>query len=140
MKKIFGLVYLLFILISSCYGVESIALQGKWRFALDPFDKGLLEKWYAKELNDTILLPGSLQERGYGFNIGDATKWTGSVVDSSWYKSPDYKVYHQEGNIKVPFWLNPDKHYVGVAWYQKEVEIPESWQGYPVEIMLERTH
>ena len=31
------------------------------------------------------------------------------------------------GNIKVPFWLQPTKYYKGAAWYQKEVDIPASW-------------
>ena len=35
----------------------------------------------------------------------------------------------QPGNIKIPFWLEPVKYYKGVAWYQKDVEIPENWTG-----------
>lgn len=115
------------------------SLQGKWRFALDPNDLGLTEQWYNKSLNDTIHLPGSLQEQGYGDNVGIETPWTGQIVDRSWYDAPQYEKFRQPGNIKVPFWLNPDKHYVGVAWYQKEVEIPASWNGRPVELELERT-
>ena len=37
--------------------------------------------------------------------------------------------YRKEGNIKFPFFLTPDKHYVGAAWYQKEVNIPADWKG-----------
>ena len=116
------------------------SLQGKWLFALDPNDIGLTEQWYNKSLNDTIHLPGSLQEQGYGDNVGIETPWTGQIVDRSWYDAPQYEKFRQPGNIKVPFWLNPDKHYVGVAWYQKEVEIPASWNGRPIELELERTH
>ncbi|WP_304250907.1 sugar-binding domain-containing protein [Parabacteroides gordonii] len=116
------------------------SLEGQWRFALDPGDKGVKEQWYNQSLSDTIHLPGSLQEQGYGYDVGLETAWTGHVVDKSWYNSPDYEKFRQPGNMKVPFWLNPDKHYVGVAWYQKEIDIPASWKNCPVELELERTH
>lgn len=60
--------------------------------------------------------------------------------DKSWYVAKEYEKYREPGNIKVPFWLNPDKHYVGVAWYQKEIEIPEAWTGKRIFFELERTH
>lgn len=137
--------YLLFLLpflaLAACRQADNTqSLQGEWGFALDPKDKGLTEQWYAQPLSSTIQLPGSLQEQGYGNDVGIETPWTGQIVDKSWYNDPQYEKFRQPGNIKVPFWLNPDKHYVGVAWYQKEVEIPESWSDRPVELKLERTH
>lgn len=116
------------------------SLNGRWLFALDPEDKGIVEQWFNRTLTDTINLPGSLQEQGYGYDVDQNTDWTGWVVDKSWYNAPEYEKYRQAGNIKVPFWLNPDKHYVGAAWYQKEIEIPESWADGVVELELERTH
>ena len=89
---------------------------------------------------ETLYLPGSLQEQGKGEDIGLDTKWTGQIVDSSWYKAPEYAAYRKPGNIKVPFWLNPDKHYTGAAWYQREVNIPAEWENRPIELELERTH
>lgn len=101
-----------------------VSLDGKWSFALDPDDAGLTAGWQTKTFADTVVLPGSLQEQGFGYDVGLGTKWTGQVVDSSWYYAPQYEKYRQAGQMKVPFWLNPDKHYVGVAWYQKEVVVP----------------
>ena len=40
----------------------------------------------------------------------------------------------------MPFWLQPVKHYVGAAWYQREVEIPAAWQGRRLVLTLERPH
>lgn len=117
-----------------------VSLTGEWKFALDPDDKGISEQWQSKELTDIIRLPGSLQEQGYGENVSVDTKWTGQVVDSSWYTSPMYAKYREPGNVKVPFWLNPDKHYVGAAWYQKQIEIPAGWEQKTVMLELERTH
>jgi hypothetical protein len=119
---------------------KTIDLSGKWSFALDPNDVGINEQWYAKPLSGTIQLPGSLQEQGYGEDVGVQTQWTGQIVDNSWFKADEYEPYRQAGNIKIPFWLQPDKHYVGVAWYQREVDVPASWKGQYIELELERTH
>lgn len=131
------------LLLSSCRErkPESISLAGEWVFALDPEDKGINEQWYTTQtLTDRISLPGSLQEQGYGENVSINTRWTGQIVDSSWYYAPEYAPYRKEGNIKVPFWLNPDKWYVGAAWYGKKVVIPEGWENTPVLLELERAH
>lgn len=140
MKK-YLLILLSFLALTACRQADNKqSLQGEWRFALDRNDRGLAEQWYTRSLTDTIHLPGSLQEQGYGDEVGIETSWTGQIVDKSWYDSPLYEKFRQPGNIKVPFWLNPDRHYVGVAWYQKEIDIPASWNGSPVQLELERTH
>ena len=140
MKK-YLFVLLSFLTLVACRQVDNTqSLQGEWLFALDPDDRGLTEQWYNRYLNETIQLPGSLQEQGYGNDVGIETAWTGQVVDKSWYNAPQYEKFRQPGNMKVPFWLNPEKHYVGVAWYQKEIDIPQSWANQPVELELERTH
>ena len=131
----------LLLLFFSCKEPGSeLSLAGEWRFALDPQDVGIKQEWQKQVLGETLRLPGSLQEQGKGEDVGLNTQWTGQIVDSSWYKAPAYAEYRKEGNIKVPFWLNPDKHYVGVAWYQKEVNIPAGWENRPVVLELERTH
>ncbi|WP_293670250.1 sugar-binding domain-containing protein [uncultured Parabacteroides sp.] len=127
-------------LMSCRKGPAELSLAGEWQFALDPEDAGIGQEWQNKELGDMVRLPGSLQEQGKGEDVSLDTKWTGQIVDSSWYKAPEYARYRQAGNIKVPFWLNPDKHYVGVAWYQKKVNVPSGWENRPVVLELERTH
>ena len=143
MKKI--VFYMLFLLVViglySCQpSASDIDLAGEWAFAIDPGDVGQKEQWYGKPLKEKISLPGSLQEQGYGNDVGVDTKWTGQIVDRSWFDAPEYEPYRQPGNIKVPFWLQPDKHYVGVAWYQREVDVPLSWKGKYIALELERTH
>ena len=125
---------------SSCVEQKLIDLSGEWAFALDPNDIGITEQWYNRSLQDRISLPGSLQERGFGNDVDTATLWTGQIVDRSWFVAPEYEKYRQKGNIKVPFWLQPDKHYVGVAWYQRTIDLPSSWKGKHIELELERTH
>jgi hypothetical protein len=51
-----------------------------------------------------------------------------------------YQLCQVPGNLKISFWLQPVKHYVGVAWYKKTVEIPRDWSNQHVELFLERCH
>ena len=117
-----------------------VSLAGEWGFQLDPKDVGEEDKWFDKDLPLRIKLPGSTVEGGFGDDISVETEWTGDIVDRSWYTEKRYEKYRQPGNVKVPFWLTPLKHYVGAAWYQKTVDIPESWRGKRVILFLERAH
>ena len=115
-------------------------LSGAWAFELDPDDRGLAEAWHTRPLRDSLQLPGSLQAQGFGEEISVATEWTGSIFDRSWFTEPRYERYRQPGNVKVPFWLQPDRHYQGAAWYQHAFETPADWQGRRVTLTLERPH
>ncbi len=119
---------------------EGISLAGPWRCRLDKGDVGQAEKWFERDLPGTIVLPGSLTENGYGDEIKIDTPWTGSIIDKGYFTDPRYEKYRQPGNIKVPFWLTPLKYYVGPAWYQKDIEVPEGWKGKRVVLSLERCH
>jgi hypothetical protein len=91
---------------------QTISLEGNWRFKLDPKDKGTSEQWHSKTLSDEISLPGSCEEQGYGVK-----------------------------NIKADMErLTRDVAYEGKAWYQKDFEVPASWNGKHVELFLERCH
>ncbi|HSC55258.1 MAG TPA: glycoside hydrolase family 2 TIM barrel-domain containing protein [Phnomibacter sp.] len=117
-----------------------IDLSGKWYFQIDSLDKGENDQWYNKKLANEITLPGSLTTNGFGNDISVNTPWTGSIFDSSWFFKPEYAKYRHKGNIKVPFWLQPVKYYVGAAWFQKSITIPSSWEGQHIELFIERSH
>src|SRR5690606_24081455 len=68
------------------------------------------------------------------------TKWTGDIRDGSWFTDPLYEPYRQPGNIKVPFWLQPERHYVRAAWYQRDIHVPRDWAGKRVVLSLTRPH
>lgn len=110
-------------------GTDSIDLAGEWRFTTDStvWDK-------------TIQLPGSMTSNGLGDDITVGTPWTGQVVDSSFFKSDSYAKYRADGNIKIPFWLQPEKYYKGAAWYSRDVEVPSDWEGQDLTLVLERPH
>ena len=143
MKSIKLLISTLILLSVACQKPEThnrIDLSGTWQFAVDPSDMGITEKWFIRTLKDTLHLPGSMTSNGKGDDITLSTPWTGQIVDSSFFKNPEYAVYREPGKIKIPFWLQPLKYFKGAAWYQKEVNIPEEWNGKSVELFLERCH
>ncbi|MGA2501315.1 MAG: discoidin domain-containing protein, partial [Tepidisphaeraceae bacterium] len=119
---------------------EPVSLAGKWRFALDRQDAGIAEKWFAKSLEQQITLPGSLQNQGFGDTPSPDTKWTASLDEREWRADPRAQKYLKPDNFKMPWWLQPEKHYVGVAWYQRNIEIPADWAGKRVLLTLERPH
>jgi hypothetical protein len=117
-----------------------LALSGQWRFALDPNDLGQTENWPAKSLPNRIALPGILQAQGYGNDISSNTPWVLSLYDRLWYLRDDYRRYTALGHVKVPFLCQPPKHYLGPAWYQRDLDIPADWQYRRAILFLERPH
>ncbi|WP_207424365.1 exo-beta-1,4-galactosidase [Desertivirga brevis] len=134
------ILFIAFIAFTAFKGDETISLSGKWKFQADPNGKGIAEKWFLKSLAEEVKLPGSMAENLKGDEITLKTKWTGSIYDSSFYFNPRLEKYRQPGNIHIPFWLTPQKYYVGAAWYQKELNIPSAWKGKRVVLHLERSH
>lgn len=122
-------------------GVQSLA--GEWSFALDRYDVGAGdEAWYKADLAATtrISLPGILQTQGYGDDIEATTQFVAALPrDMAWYKLPQYAPYTQPGHVEVPYLSQPIKHYLGVAWYQREITIPDAWNGKRAALFLERT-
>lgn len=119
---------------------DSISLAGQWRFELDRQDAGISNGWCERVLPDQIHLPGSLPAQGIGDDISTNTPWMGDVKQSPWYWAPEYAKYRRPGNVKVPFWLQPNKYYSGVAWYQRDFHVPGSWKSKRVVLSLERPH
>jgi hypothetical protein len=140
MKPYVLLLSCLLFFIQTCLGDTSLSLAGKWHFALDRADTGIGEHWFERALPDTFKLPGSLPERGIGDEVALDTKWIGGIVDRSFFDAPKFAPYRQPGQVKVPFWLQPERYYAGVAWFQRDFEVPAQWQGRRVVLFLERPH
>ena len=109
---------------------ETINLAGDWELSLGD----------SLHYNDYVMLPGSLLTNGKGDPVSVKTQWTGSLYDSSYYFNPYMEKYRVEGNMKFPFFLTPETHYVGYAWYKKSVYVPSSWKNRRVVLFLERPH
>ncbi|MCX6322517.1 MAG: hypothetical protein NTX93_12065 [Bacteroidia bacterium] len=91
---------------------ETMLLNGSWQFALDTARIGIAEKWYARTLSDSVKLPGTLDENKKGI---------------------------PNTNRQETMRLSRELIYAGMAWYQKEVTIPENWNGQNIRLMMERT-
>jgi hypothetical protein len=122
---------------------QSIDLSGAWDFQIDREGKGTEEKWFLPDykLNDVITLPASMPQQLKGDDISVDTKWVGSLYDSSYFYNPYMAKYRQPGkDMKLQFFLTPDKHYVGKAWYKKIVRLPENEAVPMYTLYLERPH
>lgn len=124
---------------------EQLDLSGSWRLALDPLDQGQSQHWFEKTFVQELRLPGILSAQGFGDKASMRTPWTGDVQPSAdkqsvWLTDPQYKAYQTEDNFKIPFWPQPDRHYLGVAWYQRDFVLPESWTEKHLTLHLERVH
>ncbi len=130
MKRHFFLLMTLCMAVLQTVAQHSIDLSGTWDLALG-------EK---PRYTDHVTLPGSLLTNDKGDDVTVNTIWTGSTYDSSYYFNPYMEKYRVGGNVKFPFFLTPEKHYVGKAWYRKTVNIPSAWQAERVILFLERPH
>lgn len=122
---------------------QVIDMSGEWQFQLDPDNVGEKEGWQKNryKLSDKITLPASIIQQMKGNDISVNTKWVGSLYDSSYYHNPYMEKYRKPGkDMKLPFFLTPDKHYVGKAWYKKTVIVPKG-EIFPFyTLYLERPH
>lgn len=103
--------------LSSCKStVSQLPLAGKWDFSLDSTDVGASEGWATRDFSQTISLPGTTDDAGYGIPNKLAPALT----------KP--QVLH----------LTRKNSYIGPAWYCRDVEIPAGWKGKGIELKLER--
>ena len=111
LNKRFFLILIVIVLTSPfSYAKKVITLAGSWHVRLDT-DNDLIMKYSGRCKTEGIIeLPGSLAENGFGF------KTEGS----------DFGI------------LTPAYKYIGLAWYSREIEIPQGWKDKDVEIFLER--
>jgi len=97
--------------VSANDALPTLPLAGTWNFRLDAEGVGVAEKWFAVEFDDTVKLPGTTDENHKGIKKDE------QCIDRL---------------SRVWYWKGP-------AWYQRRVEIPESWDGKRITLLLERT-
>lgn len=106
---------------------------------MDPENVGADQQWYSRQLSDSIRLPGILQGQGFGNPVSKDTPWVLSLYDRNWHLRKDFKEYAEGDEVWVPFLSQPPRHYLGCAWYQRDIEIPADWKGRRAALVLERT-
>lgn len=121
----------------------SLSLAGRWSMRLDPNDVGLRNGWHRQTPEayaDSLQLPGSIQAQGFGNVPSERTQWTASLFDPQWFEKPAYVRASDEIPMRLPFFLLPEREYVGAAWFCRSIDLPTDWAGRRVELMLERPH
>jgi len=118
LQNLFSLIAGLMLFLTSCSDKQSgpvretILLDGTWRFAMDSSGMGIDKQWFAVTLNDSVKLPGTMDENKKGI----VNKNTGETMR-----------------------LSRELTYSGMAWYQKEINIPDKWDGKNIRLIMERT-
>jgi hypothetical protein len=110
------LVLVLGMTVSCTDHVKQIDLSGDWKFALDSADIGISDNWFNKELTGSVKLPGTLDDAG----IGTPNKLSPKLERPQILR------------------LTRKHSYVGPAWYQKKVTIPENWKDKNISLKLGR--
>ena len=87
-------------------------MDGTWRFAMDTSGIGIDKQWYTITLNDSVKLPGTMDENKKG------------IVNT---------------NTNETMRLSREFMYSGMAWYRKEINIPEKWDSKNIRLKMERT-
>jgi hypothetical protein len=95
---------------------EPLDLSGDWRLALDAGDTGLAAGPEGWVFNDKIRLPNSLTMAGKGEPLNHEAKLDKETLAN----------------------LHQRHSFVGPAWFQREVQIPDSWANRTVILELER--
>lgn len=125
---------------ASIRAARPISLEGYWNFEMDPTDAGEQQQWFNRNLRNGIRLPGILQHPYQGNAISIQTPWVLTQYDRFWYLRDDYKDYIEPGKVIVPFLSQPPRHYLGAAWYQRDVYITQQTAGRRIVLTLERPH
>ncbi len=90
---------------------ETVDLSGTWSFQIDPDNIGVKDKWFNNSFNDSVQLPGTTDENKKGILLDEQA---------------------DDRLSRVWFWED-------AVWYQKEIDVPESWTGKNAKLLLERT-
>ena len=130
MKRIFFACLLMVMGRVAGHAQATLSLAGAWDFSLSD----------STVFQDYVMLPGSMLTNGKGDIVTTRTQWTGSLYDSSYYFNPYMERYRQEGEMKFPFFLTPERHYVGAAWYHRAVYVPREWNYSDITLFIERPH
>lgn len=126
-------------------------LSGAWELWIQPEDAdrflwgsswkentGIPVRRLDRKPDGMVELPGILQDQGYGEVISRDTEWVSGLHDPFWYQREEY-LYGQEEGVSVPFLAQPPRHFLGKAWYEREITIAEDSEK-ETFLFIELTH
>ena len=129
-RLLIGLSFIIYHFAFISVAAQTLSIAGAWDLSLGD----------STAYNDYVFLPGSMLTNDKGDIITTKTQWTGSLYDSSFYFNPYMEKYRNDGEMKFPFFLTPNRHYTGHAWYRRNVYIPAAMKDQRITLFLERPH
>jgi Glycosyl hydrolases family 2, TIM barrel domain/Glycosyl hydrolases family 2, sugar binding domain len=113
---------------------QEIDLAGDWSVRLDETGVGEEQAWFTQPLDgQTIHLPGTLDQAGLGHPLDPETMtYDVPVLRTQWPSAEEITAADQAGH------LVREHLYLGQAWYQRLIDIPDNWRGKFLTLTLER--
>ena len=109
-----GLLWALALLVPAA-ARETISLDGTWKFATDGGQVGEAQSWFAPGASMAAMPLAGYAPRA------DGTIQVPGIWDQQGYGVDTEKIKH---------------HFVGFGWYKKSVDIPASWEGNDIFLIL----
>lgn len=99
--------------------MKTIDLSGSWRYQTDLENTGIQERYFEKQLSNTDFhLPGSTCDN----QVGEQQEYFSEMTRDT---------------VRAPL---ARYRYTGALWLQREMTVPEDWQGQTVRLFLERVN
>jgi len=115
------------------------SLSGPWRVKIDEADLGLRQRWFEGPIQNTsiVTLPGSLAQSGLGHRFDPKTGRYEDEFRPPYLKWPSagYTDAHRRDDLGV---LVAEHMTYGPAWFERTVEIPESYANRRLRLSFER--
>jgi len=136
MKRRIGVGLCLTVFMAAGVAGETLDLAGPWRLRLDAEDRGVAAGWPAAPLagGDRITLPNTTDRAGFGFAL-DTNTMAHAAPFPVTTRFPGVK---EPGRADEHGYLVRRHLFVGPAWYEREIDIPEAWKEQRLALRLER--
>jgi len=113
---------------------EIRSLAGEWTVRLDPDGVGEAERWFAESLEgQPIALPGTTDLAGIGHELD-----TESMTYPVEFEDSRFPSFGPVTRADESGHLARTHLYIGKAWYQRTIRVPEGWAAKCVQLRLER--
>lgn len=129
MKKLLFSFFFLCLLTAASFATETVSLAGQWRFSKEGAWLADKPAELVTPFADTVTLPGTTQTNGKGAEFS---------LNTEQQKAADANTLQDVRSPIMGAWT-PAYFSSSVAWYQRDLEIPEKWAGKHLKLTLERT-
>ncbi|MCB1125217.1 MAG: discoidin domain-containing protein, partial [Verrucomicrobiae bacterium] len=116
-----------------------LSLAGSWQVRIDEADEGLTNQWFTTPLQtgEFASLPGSLAQSDLGHPFNPDTGRYEGLPNPPYLRWPSagYTDAHRRDDLGV---LVAAHMTYGPAWFERLIEVPQSWTGRDLRLSLER--